>query len=203
VEPSVKGNLVLGAAVGVRRHRDQGRVAAEQLGARLSAPALEWIDQKIDIARWYPIAPFCELLEIDWEIGGQREPGYMREQGARAADRLFQSGIYQQLHYAERAGRAQSREALMRQSKLITSITGTLYSFLEFEVRLAPERPDELEILYGNAGAFSEALRFTTEGFLNQINARQGSSRCWTSTRVRPDLVSFRLALPSRLAAKR
>jgi hypothetical protein len=199
VEPSVKGSLVLGAVVTVRRHRDQGRVSADQLSARLSGAALELIDRKVDIGRWYPIGPFCELLEVDWEVGGQRNPDYMRQEGERAANRLFDSGIYQQLHYAERAGSVQTREAVLRQAKLITSITANLYNFLRFEVRMDPERPDQLEILYDNAAPFSEALRLTTEGFMNQINARQGSQRRWTSQRVRPELVAFRLPLPSRL----
>lgn len=201
MEPSVKGSLVLGVVVTVRRHRDQGRVPAEQLAARLSGPALSLVDQKVDIGRWYPIGPFCELLDVDWEIGGKRDPEHLRKAGVISADRLFDSGIYQQLHYAERAEAPQTRDALRRQAKLITTITANLYNFLQFEVRMDSERGDQLEIVYGNAGAFSEALRLTTEGFMNQINVRQGSQRRWTSERVRPDRIVFRMPLPSRLAA--
>jgi hypothetical protein len=199
VEASVKGSLVLGAVVAVRRHRNHGRVAAAQLEARLGPAALELVDQKVDIGRWYPIGAFCELLDVDWDVGGRRDPDYARREGARAADRLFESGLYQQLQYAERAGRAQSRESLLRQARLITTITGTLYNFLEFEVHLDASS-DRLEIAYGNAAAFSEVLRYTTEGFMNQINERQGSSRRWSSERARPDRVVFRLPLPARLA---
>jgi hypothetical protein len=194
VEPSVKGSLVLGAAVTVKRHRKAGRVSGEQLAARLSGPALALVDEKIDIGRWYPIGVFCELLELDWDLAG-RDPDFMRRQGAQAADRLFQSGIYQQLRYAERSGPAKSRDELMRQSKLITTITGTLYNFIDFQVRLEPGRSDRMEIVYGNAGPFSDALRLTTEGFMNQINVRQGSSRSWTSERLAPDRIVFRLEL--------
>jgi hypothetical protein len=198
VEPSVKGSLVLGAVVTLRRHRKQGRVTPEQLAARLGGPALELIDQKIDIARWYPIDAFCQLLDADWEMGGNRDPDYMRRQGVLAADRLFDSGIYQQLHYAENAEAPQSRDALRRQAKLITTITATLYNFLRFDVRLDPARADRLEIVYDDAAPFSEALRLTTEGFMNQINVRQGSQRRWTSERERPERIVFRMQLPSR-----
>ena len=199
MEPSVKGVLMLGVVVAVRRHRDQGRVPAPQLEARLSGAALEMIDRKIDIGRWYPIGVFCELLDVDWDVGGRRNPDYARAEGTRAADRLFDGGIYQQLAFAERAERVSTRDQLVRRAKLITTITGTLYNFLTFEVRTDPERSDHLEILYGNAKAFSEALRHTTEGFMNQINTRQGSARCWTSQRRRPDQVVFRMPLSSRL----
>jgi hypothetical protein len=122
----------------------------------------------------------------------------MRRQGEQAADRLFSSGIYQQLNYAERADRVVSARELKSQSKLITTITGTLYNFLRFEVRLAEGRSEALEIVFSNAALFSEALRHSTEGFMNQINQRQGFSR-----RDQPDVIVFTLPLPSRLLAER
>jgi hypothetical protein len=198
VEPSVKGSIVLGVVVTVKRHRKEGRIAQEQLEARLSGEALHLVEQKIDIGRWYPMPLFCELLDVDWALG-RRDPDYMRRQGAQAADRLFDSGIYQQLQYAERQGRAKSREDLIRQSKLITTITGTLYNFLQFEVHLVPGRDDLLEIIYANAASFSEPLRYTTEGFMNQINVRQGSARRWTSERLSSDKIAFHLPVPKRI----
>jgi hypothetical protein len=200
LDPSVKGSLMLGAVVTVRRHRKQGRISAEQLAARLGGPALELVDQKIDIGRWYPMKLFSELLDLDWDVGASRDPAYMRRQGEQAADRLFDSGIYQQLAYAERADRVLSARQLKRHATLITTITGTLYSFLRFEVRLR-EETESLEIVYSNATLFSEALRHSTEGFMNQINQRQRSKLRWSSRREQPDVVVFTLPLPSRLAA--
>ena len=197
MEPSAKGSLVLGSVVSVRRQRDRGRVSAEALAARLSPAALELIDSKIDVSRWYPMEEFCELLDADWDLGGRRDPDYMRGEGQRAAARLFDSGIYHQLDYAERLEKVQSREQLVRQSKLIATITGTLLNFLRLEVKIESDR---LEIHYRNAGPVSEALRFTTEGFLNEINARQRSSRRWSSERPQADHMIFRLSLPSRLS---
>jgi len=198
-EPLVKGSLMLGVVVTMRRHRKQGRISSDELTARLSKSGLEMLEEKIDIGRWYPIRIFCELLDLDWAVGGRGDPDYMRSEGEKAAERLFVSGIYQQLQYAERVGRVHARDALIRQAKLITTITGTLYSFLEFRVQLNAQ---ELQIDYGNAAAFSEALRYTTEGFMNQINKRQKSSARWSSKRARPDLVIFTLRLPQRLLAE-
>jgi hypothetical protein len=201
MDPSVKGSLVLGAVVTVRRHRKQGRISAGQLAARLGGPALELIEQKIDIGRWYPIQLFSELLDLDWDVGASRDPAYMRRQGEQAADRLFDSGIYQQLSYAERADRVLSARQLERHAKLITTITGTLYNFLRFEVRIREKTSDALEIVYSNAALFSEALRHSTEGFMNQINHRQRSRLRWSSRREQADVIVFTLPLPSRLAA--
>jgi hypothetical protein len=91
---------------------------------------------------------------------------------------------------------------LKRQSKLITTITGSLYNFLRFEVRLREARGDALEIVFSNAALFSEALRHSTEGFKNQINQRQGSSHRWLSQRSQADVLIFTLPLPTRLLAE-
>jgi hypothetical protein len=195
-EPSAKGSLVLGAAVAARRHREKGRISEEALELRLGRAALELIDQKILIAAWYPIGSFCELMDLNWELGGQRDPEFMRREGERSAERLFETGIYPQLRFADEARRAQRRDDLERQSRLIASITGSLYNFLEIEVRVGAD----LQIVYGNAAPFSEALRYSTEGFMNQINKRQKSLRRWTSEREAPDRVVFRMPLPERLA---
>lgn len=199
-QPAAKGTLVLGVVVAARRHREKGRISPEQLELRLSAAALELIDQKINIAGWYPIQAFCELMDLNWELGGRRDPEFMRREGERSADHLFETGIYQQLRFAEEAKKVQSREDLVRQSRLISSITGSLYNFLEIEVKVDAGFDGELQIVYGNAGAFSEALRYSTEGFMNQINKRQKSQRRWTSERPAPDRVIFRMPLPERLA---
>ena len=95
--------------------------------------------------------------------------------------------------------RTQAADALVRRSKLVTTITASLFNFLKVDVQLNPEQRDSLEILYQNATDFSEALRYTSEGFMNQINHRQGSPRRWSSKRVRPDLVVFTLSLPRRM----
>jgi hypothetical protein len=182
--------------VAVRRHLESGAIRQDALGARLSGAALAALDQKIDIERWYPIRPFCEMVDVDWEVSGARAPDYMRRSGADAAARFFRTGIYQQLDYAKRTPRAQTRRSLVRQARLIMSVTSSLYDFLDTQVDVEGDR---LRIRYANAALFSEALRYTTEGFMNEINRQQGSSRSWTSERVAPDRVHYQLELPDWL----
>lgn len=196
MEPSVKGSLFVTGVAAVRRYRDAGLLSEDQIAARLGPAALEALDQKIDISLWYPIDAFCEMVDLDWETAAERDPVYMRRLGAVAARRFFERGIYQQLDYAKRAERVESRRSLLRQSKLIATVTNSLYSFLEIDVRVVN---NVLEIAYGDAAPFAEALRHTTEGFMNEVNRWQESSRRWASERVAPDLVLFRLDLPERL----
>jgi hypothetical protein len=196
--PSVKGSLMVGAVVTVRRLRDKGLASAETLAARLPKEALELLDQKIEIARWYPVSAFCALIDLDWEIAGHRAPAYLERQGAITADRLFDAKIYQQLEFAERSAKVDTREGLVRGAKLITTITGTFYDFLTFGVRVGD---DQLEVVYGNATAFGDPLIHTTVGFMDQINQRQGSKRRWSGRRDGADRVVFTMELPERLTA--
>jgi hypothetical protein len=193
---NVKGALVLGAVVAARRMRDRGHLSPEVLEARLSRQALELIDQKIETARWYPVAPFCELIDVGWELVGKRDPAYLEKAGAESADQLFDSNRYQQLDFAQRAAKVQTRKQLIRQARLITTITGTFYDFLDVRVAL---EADTLNILYGNARAFGDPLVHTTVGFKNQINVRQGSKLRWTGCRNGPDEVCFTMPIPKRL----
>ena len=199
MEPSAKGAIVMGAVASLRKLRRSGGLTDAQLAARLSRAALELLEQTIEIGLWYPMASFAELVEFEWEVAGKRSPDYARTSGAKTADRQFASGRYQQLEFVERTGRAESGSALLLQAKLITTITSAFYNFLQTRVSIGPTRPKRLEIVYANAAAFPEPLRYATEGFMNRINERQGSTRRWTSGRLAPDRIVYRMELPEHL----
>jgi hypothetical protein len=200
VEPSAKGAIVMGVVASLRKLRTSGRITTDQLAARLSGGAFALLEQKIEVGRWYPMPLFRELVDFEWALAGKRDPDFARGEGARSADLQFESGRYQQLDFAKRAGRAESSGAIVLQAKLITSLTAAFYSFLETSVGIDPENPRRLQIVYANAAAFPEALRSATEGFMSRINERQGSTRRWRSERAAPDRIVFWLELPERLA---
>jgi hypothetical protein len=202
VEPSAKGAIVMGVVAGLRKLRSAGVLTDEQLAARLSGPALALLDQKIEVARWYPIGVFRELVDFQFEVVGKRDPEYARQEGARSADLQFESGRYQQLDFAKRAGRAESTGAIVLQAKLIASLTAAFYNFLETNVGIDPENPHRLQIVYTNAALFPDALRYATEGFMSRINERQGSTRGWLSERTMPDRIVFWMDLPGRLSSR-
>ncbi len=200
MEPSAKGSVVSETVAALRRLREKGRVGEPQLAARLSKAALELLDTKVEVGRWYPMGAYAELVDFVWELGARTDDA-MRKAGAKSADAMFERGLYQQLDYAERVQRAPSREDLLRQTRLITSVALALYSYLDVSTRLSANGA-EVEIVYRNAAPFTEALRISTEGFMNRVNERQGSKRRWTSERTRPDEIVFRMRVPERLAPK-
>jgi hypothetical protein len=202
MESSAKGSIVVGVVASLRKLHRAGRLNDERIAARLSPAAVELLEQKIEIGCWYPMAAFAELVDFEWDVASKRDPEYARRSGVESARRQFESQRYQQLDFAKRTGKAESREAIVRQAKLITTITATFYNFLTVTVGIDGNRPNELSITYANAAMFGEPLRYSTEGYMNGINAMQGSSRQWTSERIAADRIVFRLPLPSRLVSK-
>ena len=132
-EPSVKGILVGGVVVNLNRFREAGRISADEIEARLGPAAQELLDTKIDAAAWYPIGSYREILDMVWEIDGRKRPDYMREKGIRWAKKIYDTGMYQQLEYADNAPRIRSGEQAVKQGRLIGSLIGTFDR--------GPERP--------------------------------------------------------------
>jgi hypothetical protein len=194
--PSVKGVMLLPSVVVVRRLRDRGAIPEAEL-AKLSSAARELLDERIEIAQWYPMDVFSELLEIDWELCGGRDPEYMRQAGERNAEAMTRTKRYQQLDYLERADRPESSSDVLRQMRLTSSITQSYFNFTETTVQMHPDRPNVLQILYANTDAFPESLRYSTEGFMNRLNRVRRSSRKWTSERVGNTIV-FSLEMKPR-----
>ena len=195
MQACAKGAIVVGAVASLRRLRRGGRITNDQLAARLSAGALALLEQKIEVARWYPIALFGELVDCEWDLVAQRDPDHARRAGAHSAEVQTQSGRYQQLDFAKRA-RVDSIGAILLMAKLVASLTATFYNFLDTNVGIDPEDPGRLQIVFANADEFPEALRYATEGFMSRINELQGSTLPWRSERAAASRIVFWMELP-------
>jgi hypothetical protein len=189
-KPSVKGVLVLGAVAAVRRLVKSGKVTREAVETRLGAAAVEALDEKINVALWYPVEVFAELVELDFEIGGRRSPEYMREAGAAAARRLIASGMYPQMSPREPgAGAARGREDVLREARINGSLTQSLYNFIRTSAAL--NEREELEIAWEGARPFPEPARYSTEGFMAEMSRHQGGEARVTSRRPDPDRIVY------------
>ena len=194
--PSIKGTVFSHCVEKLLKLISAGKTSWDELPHHLEPEDIEILQGPIHATQWYDIRIYERILLLNRDVSGDGSNELLLRWGAKSAERLIEAGIYQQLDYAKRAERVESRNSLVRQSKLIATVTNSLYNFLEIDVRVAN---DVLEIVYANATLLSEALRYTTEGTMNEINRWQGASRRWASERVAPDQVRFRMDLPEWL----
>jgi hypothetical protein len=195
-QASVKGLLLGGVVVNVRRLCERGSLTDADLEARLTRPAIALLGEKIDPALWYPLDAYRELVDLLWQVEGGKNPDYMREKGRAWAKKLYDAHRYQQLEYsAEHASKVDSDAEAVRQGRLIASLVQTFWNFVETRVDLDPDRPHTLRMTIDGTAPLPDANRYTTEGFLNHMVERGGGTARASSERPRPNRVVFRLPL--------
>jgi hypothetical protein len=183
--PSIKGTAFESVFDDVHRLLAEGRLSREELEVALTAEDLSILEQKISPATWYPIASYARLIEllIQKEASGSSE-SYLLKRGARAAERMSQAGIYQQLHLSsERIG--------VRVGHIITSVAGAIYNFTRWHFEALG--PREFTIRVDEASEFPDVSRFATQGFIERISTHTaGTPMRVVSERPSPDVILYR-----------
>ncbi len=198
--PSIKGTAFQAVAVDLARLVQAGRIPRHVVELRLEAADLRLLDDKILPGLWYPIACYRRMSELLWELEGKGKPAYLLARGARAAERLFEAGLYQQMLRGEQIG-AEYRERGESWSefdgKLMTSIAGAIFNVSRWSFRRHPEDPNVNRIEVSDAAELPEVSRLAAQGFIEYTASRlTGVSVHVTSERPRPDRIVFTLRGP-------
>jgi hypothetical protein len=191
--PSIKGSTIASVVEDVRQLRDSGRIPVEQLEIRLEPADLALLDTKIQSALWYPIECYRRLSELLLETEGRGHPQYLADRGARAAERLWEAGLYVQLqHGEEKAEQARKSGGVLseRDARLITSLSGAIFNFSRWSYR--SEGPQSL-IEVTEAAALPEVSVHAARGFLEYVVGRlRKTDTPVHAERPAPDRVVFR-----------
>ena len=159
-QPAIKGSAFQSVASDVLRLVEQGRISLEELD--LSDKDRGYLDAHLTPVTWIPIACYDRLLRALSEAEGGSDPvAYLRDRGAKAAERLLQ-GSYESFRVAEGSWG-------LRVAKSFVGISSMLYNFskwsvteagdagIEFSVEDAANLPDTaLEAAHGFLGWFAE-----------------------------------------------
>ena len=154
--PSIKGAAIQSVFADILQLEESGRIATEQLEARLEAQDLDCLRMKLDVARWYPLTTYdrCTRLLCDHHAGDR--DAYLRQRGNAAAKRLTDSGLYPQLELVDRIDEKRAAQRLLSDVKLMVTAFGSMLnvatlrasqgegSTLRLEVREASKLPDVL-----------------------------------------------------------
>jgi len=187
---SVKGIFVAGAVASVRKAIREGRVAREQVEARLEAQDVPFLDEKVDIGLWYPVATLGHFLEVLADLGeGDRETAFI-EIGRAAADMAAHTGRYGQLDPTRKAG--ESASEVLRYGRLVTSVITAFYDFSRMSFGPDPNDARAFQIDWYDVADLPESNRFCAQGFIERIahHASRGDMQV-TSQRPARDHIVF------------
>jgi len=195
--PAIKGAAFEAVVTDLNKAIEEGRISWDELEARLEPDDIPILESKAVVSSWYPIETYRRIAEVlvDVEAGGR--PGYLRERGARAAERLFASGVYQQLRFGdERAQELQEggEKWSQRDGTIMATLAGAIFNFSRwrFEVVDAARRIYLIEVT--EASALPEVARLAAEGFIGYVSSRLSDAPTRiTSERPDPDRIVFRL----------
>ena len=198
-QPSIKGSALSSVVEDVRALRDTGRLSAERLESSLAPEHLALLDDKVQPALWYPIEAYRRLTELLLEVSGRGDPQYVVDRGQRAAQRLWESGLYVQLqHGEEKAAKARRTGGALseRDARLITTLSGAIFNFTRWSYRL-----DDLEavIEVREADCFPHVSMLAARGCHEDVVSRlRRVETTVRAERTAPDRVEFRFEIGSQ-----
>jgi hypothetical protein len=174
--PSIKGAAIVAAVADLNRLLEEGRISREVLEARLEAEDLKLLEEKIQLAIWYPIASYGRIADLlaEIEAGAEGREAYLARRGHQTADRLFAAGIYEQLKRAE--GRVSNLDDDggfdPHEVRTTLSLWGSMLNFSGWHYRPDRKNPRSFTCEVFDAASWPEALRLANEGFLEGVFSR-------------------------------
>jgi hypothetical protein len=200
-EPSIKGSALSSVVEDVRALCDSGRISADRLEAALEESDIAILESKIQPALWYPIQSYARLTKLLLDVAGRGDPQYVVDRGARAAQRLWESGLYVQLqHGEEKAAKARRTGGALseRDARMITTLSGAIFNFTRWSYRAGSPGSADAVIEVNEATEWPDVSVWAARGFLEYVvsRLRRVETRV-EAQRVERDRVEFRLKMRS------
>jgi hypothetical protein len=197
--PSVRGRTFANIVEAVLKLVSEGRLTRDEMARRFAPGDLEIIEGHIDASKWYDIRIHVQLLELLRDVGG---PEHLRGTAEWNAQRLFDGGLYQQLAYLGRTSVAKETDPHARflafgtDLRLLTSLSGAMFNFGRWEVKVDPAHGDRYLIEISEARPLRDVHLEGVEGFINWMASRVGEADLFRWERPGPDTAVFRMTRP-------
>ena len=183
--PSVKGTIFQMAIEAVKRAIEAGSLSEDQVEAELAAEDLPFLQEKILVGGWYPVASFDRLVRLASSPTG-RDDDYFVKRGREAADKLLGNQIYENFKSTIHERGDEGGASVLTLAKL-------MMDFSRWEL-LPYENGDKSHFVIDvtEAGPMPDVLRYTSQGFIERVSELMvGGPMKVTSERPTPDHVIF------------
>jgi hypothetical protein len=197
--PSIKGSAFQGVVEDLLRLLEEGALDRDQLETALEAEDLQLLDRKVLPGLWYPLTSYQRLTELLMQVEGDGSSAYVVARGARAAERLFAAGLYQQLSRGDEIG-AEKQAAKERwspqEANLMASLAGAIFNVSRWRF-VTDADTDSSRIEVTEASALPEVSRWAAQGFVEYTASRLARATVVvTSERPSPGTLIFTLRQP-------
>jgi hypothetical protein len=182
-EASIKGMAIQPIVQLAHELLESGQLSREQLEARLEAPDLRLLDEKVEPTLWYPIASAPRIETLLAEAAGRDVAEMMREIGTAAAERTLRQTAMRNLIEGARSHGD-------RMGHIVAGLGKLIVNFGEWRFEGDPLGEFRLDAI--GVEDFPETTRHATEGFI-EVLAREltGRSAVATSQRLTPSHILF------------
>jgi len=197
-EPAIKGSAFELAADDLMRLVEKGALRREALGVALEPGDFELLETKPSASAWVPIAAYARIVDLLLRFEGRGDPAYLRARGARAAERLFDSGLYAQLKHGAALGALTEVKGedvfTERDGRLMATLAGAIFNFGSWSFR---NLPTCYEVEARDSAALPEVARYAADGFLAVITSRTSLREVSvTSRRISADVIVWTIPHP-------
>jgi hypothetical protein len=199
--PAIKGTLFATVVEELNAAIESGRLSRESLDCDLLPEDLDLLEQKTSNIGWFDIHAYHRLVEALWKVEAPGDSRYWFERGRRAARRLIESGIYQQLDYLGRteSSRVSDPEekfkAFGRDMKLLMTLHASMLNFGDWQCVPEPDRALCYRIEIRGVEGVPDGVFMAAAGVFTGLGEGL-SSNAWRFERPTDGLVLIRMERP-------
>ena len=196
--PAIKGTLFAAVVADLHAAIEAKSVTPEQLERQLEARDLSLLEEKVNPAGWYDIHSYHRIVELLCDAEGGGHEGYWHARGERAARRMVEAGIYQQMDYlgrtlARRASDPAGRfAALGKDMRLLMTLHASMLNFGAWKCVVDPDHEDRYRVEIREVRGIPDGIFLAAAGMFNEMSVMAhdpGTSLHWEFRRMSPDLV--------------
>jgi hypothetical protein len=179
----VKGTIFQNVVNEINEHLGNGALSRSDLERGCKPDDLEFLEQDIGIASWYPVDVYGRFLRVvcDRVGGGRRD--FLIESGRASARRVIEMGVYSQLG-------EQTERWEQRIGRILITLSGSFYNFGDWQWIGGGDHGFRIEVR--DCAALPEEAALRAQGFIELLTCRSAGRRVLVDyERPRPSLIVF------------